>query len=72
VAELGHRIQWLELFRPFAAVKALTVDELLSCHIPPALVDLTRERAAEVLPALELLCLEDEQVVALEDPRQYL
>jgi hypothetical protein len=57
---LGIGIRWLELFRPFAAVKALIVDNLLSWNIPLALQDVTEERAAEVLPALELLCLKGE------------
>ena len=68
-AELGDGIRSLEFFSPFTAVKALIVDEHLSRHIPPALKNVTEERAAEVLPALELLCLEGEfegEVASLE------
>ena len=66
IDELGESIQWLELFRPFTAVKALSVDNELSWHIAFALHDVTGERAAEVLPALELLCLEDKPVTSVE------
>ena len=53
--ELGVGIQWLELFRPFTAVKALSVDDELSSHIPPALQSVTSEGASEVFPVLNLL-----------------
>jgi hypothetical protein len=65
-AERGDGIRWLEFLRPFTAVKALFVEKPLSRHIPLALKNVTGERAAEVLPALELLCLEDELVASLE------
>lgn len=55
--KLGQGIRWLELFRPFTATKALSVDDELSCYIPLALKSVTSERAAEVLPALNLLRL---------------
>jgi hypothetical protein len=63
---LGHNIRWLELFRPFTAVEALNVDGPLSWQILFALKDVTEERAAEVMPALEWLCLEGEPVASLE------
>jgi len=63
--ELGHNIRWLELFRPFTAVTALIVYGL-SWEILLALNNVTEERAAEVLPALELLCLKGEPVASLE------
>ncbi|KAH9161113.1 hypothetical protein EDB89DRAFT_2235287 [Lactarius sanguifluus] len=65
--QIGDGIQWLELFRPFTAVKALCVDDRLSRHIPLALNSVAEESAAEVLPALELLCLESEPVTAVEE-----
>jgi len=64
--ELGNGIRWLELFRPFTAVKALGVDEELSWHIPLALQNITGETAAEVLPALELLCLENQPTTSVK------
>jgi hypothetical protein len=63
---VGHDAQWLELFRPFTAVEALNVDGPPSWQILLALKDVTGERAAEVLPALEWLCLEGEPVASLE------
>ncbi|KAH9040344.1 hypothetical protein EDB85DRAFT_128608 [Lactarius pseudohatsudake] len=59
---LGDRIRWLELLHPFTAVKALGVQDKLSRRIVLALRRITGERAAEVLPALELLCLENRPV----------
>jgi len=56
---LADRILWLQLLRPFTAVKVLSVQNALSPHVAFALQSVTGERAAEVLPALELLCLQD-------------
>ena len=56
--DLGDDILWLQLLRPFAAVKVLSVQGELSHHVALALKDITVERAAEMLPALELLCLQ--------------
>jgi hypothetical protein len=64
-AELSHDIRWLELFRPFTAVTALIVYDLL-WEIPIALNNVTEERAAEVLPALALLCLKGKPVTSVE------
>ena len=52
-------IQWLELFCPFTAVKSLNVYASLSKHVALALNSVTGTGTAEVLPALELLCLEN-------------
>ncbi|KAH9066939.1 hypothetical protein EDB83DRAFT_2519255 [Lactarius deliciosus] len=62
---LGEGVQWLELLPPFTAVKALRADCELSGHISLALNSVAEESAAEVLPALELLCLESELVAAV-------
>ena len=56
---LGPGVPWLELFRPFTALKALYVGDELSIQIPLALGRVTSERAAEVLPALNLLRLKN-------------
>jgi len=53
-------VQWLEIFRPFTAVKSLYVCEEFAQHIAPALQELG-ERAADVLPAMESLFLEELQ-----------
>lgn len=50
--------EWLELLRPFAAVKNLYLAEEYAPHIVPALKEVVRERETEVLPALECLFLE--------------
>ena len=50
--------QWLEIFRPFTAVKYLYISSELMRHVAPALQKLIGERVAEVLPALLTLFLE--------------
>ncbi|KAH9168997.1 hypothetical protein EDB89DRAFT_1546968 [Lactarius sanguifluus] len=49
---------WLELLRPFTTVQALHVSEKLARHLALALENVTME----VLPALDLLCLNDHSV----------
>jgi hypothetical protein len=53
--------QWLELFRPFTAVRTLRIALELQPLILLALQELTGERATEVLPALDSLYLEGYQ-----------
>jgi hypothetical protein len=50
--------QWLELIRPFTAVKGLYISRELVPRIAPALRELVGERVTEVLPALQTLFLE--------------
>jgi len=57
--ELGDEILWLQLLRPFTTVKVLSVQNALSHYVAFSLQNVTGERAAEVLPALELLCLQN-------------
>jgi hypothetical protein len=52
-------MEWLELFRPFTAVRTLRISRDFLPLIVPALRELTGERATEVLPALDSLYLED-------------
>jgi hypothetical protein len=49
--------QWLELFRPFTAVKDLYISPGFASRIAPALQVLAKERLTEVLPALQTLFL---------------
>jgi hypothetical protein len=49
--------EWLALFRPFSSMKGLSVSWQFAGHVACALEDMTMT-ATEVLPALELLCLE--------------
>jgi hypothetical protein len=51
--------QWLELFRPFTAVRTLRIHRKLQSLIVSALQELTGEGATEVLPALDSLYLEE-------------
>ena len=51
--------QWLELFRPFTAVRTLRIHHKLQSLIVPVLQELTGERAMEVFPSLDSLYLEE-------------
>ena len=51
--------QWLELLRPFTAVKDLNVSENFSPSVALVLQELDGERVTEVLPALRTLFLEE-------------
>ena len=51
-------MQWLEILRPFTALKNLYVSKKFVQYIVPPLQDLVEERVADVLPALESLLLE--------------
>jgi hypothetical protein len=53
--------QWLELFRPFTAVRTLGISVELQPLIVPALQELTGERATEVLPVLDSLSIDGYQ-----------
>jgi F-box-like len=57
-------IQWLEFFRPFTAVKNLHILQYFARFFALALQDLVRDRAADVLPALESILLEDADPVS--------
>ena len=47
--------QWLELLRPYTAVKDFYISKKCELRITPALQELVGERATEVLPALRTL-----------------
>jgi hypothetical protein len=64
---LSDEIQWLEFLLPFTAVKALSVQYKLASHVALALESVTEDWAAEILPALELLCLEDQPATSVEE-----
>ena len=55
------QIPWLELFRPFTAVRTLRISRDPQASIVHTLQELTGERAIEVLPELDGLYLEDYQ-----------
>jgi hypothetical protein len=54
-------IQWLELFRPFAAVKDLYIDKELAPRVVQGFQELVGERATEVLPAIQCFFVEGHQ-----------
>ena len=54
-----ENMEWLEIIRPFTAVKSFYVSEKFTECIAPALQELVRGRVTEVLPALERLFLEN-------------
>ena len=53
-----ENLEWLEVFRPFSAVRNLYVSEYLAQRITPALQDFPQERVADALPALDILFVE--------------
>ena len=53
---------WLEVFRPFTAVKNLYLSKELVPCIVPVLQELIGERVTEVLPALQNIFLQDLQL----------
>jgi hypothetical protein len=52
-------LDWLELLRPFSSVQTLFVSKELAWHISCAL---NSAMVTELLPALDMLCLEDQPV----------
>jgi hypothetical protein len=52
---------WLDLLRPYTAVKDLYLSQKLVPHIAPVLQQLVGERVTEVLPALQALFLDSEE-----------
>ena len=53
------KTQWVDLFHPFAAMKALHIPRELGPRIAPVLQELALPRAADVLPELKWLIFED-------------
>jgi hypothetical protein len=58
--------EWLELLRPFTVVKMLHASEQLAKQIALALDGVTGDMVAEVLPSLNSLWLDDQQVTSVE------
>jgi hypothetical protein len=61
-SRLGSSIQWLEILRPLTSVRSLSVKARLSQRVANALNNVTGAEAAEVLPALQSLCLENQKI----------
>jgi len=60
-------IEWVQLLRLFTSVQTLFVSGKFARYIACALQDLNGEMATEVLPALDLLCLEDHPVSSVDN-----
>ena len=57
----NENMQWLDVFRPFTAVKNLYVSKELTKRIACALQELVEERATDALPSLERLFMETDR-----------
>ena len=57
---------WVELLCPFIGVETMRVSKRLAGHVALALEDTTKEKAAEVLPSLHSLCLENQPEESVE------
>ena len=70
--EEGHQLkditnaEWLHLLRQFSAVQTLHVSLELAGYITCALEDIIEEVVTDVLPSLELICLEVQPVPSVE------
>ena len=51
-------IEWLQLLRPFSSVQTLFVSRELAGHVSRSLENTAATMVTEVLPALDMLCLE--------------
>jgi hypothetical protein len=63
----GPQIDWSHLLYQFSAVKTLLVHRELAGHVDLALEYIMDEMVTEVLPSLELICLEGERVPLLDN-----
>jgi len=59
-------VEWLDLFRQFPATQTLHVSLELTGYIALALEDVTEEMVTDILPSLELICLEVQPVPSVE------
>jgi hypothetical protein len=55
-------IEWLELLRPFSSVQTLFVSKEFAGHVSRSLDVVPEVMVTELLPALDILCLEDQPV----------
>jgi hypothetical protein len=55
-------IDWLQLLRPFSSVQTLFVSKEFAGQVSRSLDDIPEVMATELLPALDMLCLEDQPV----------
>ncbi|KAH9008417.1 hypothetical protein EDB83DRAFT_2681314 [Lactarius deliciosus] len=62
--------EWVELFRPFTAMRKLYICKELAECITRALGDRTEESSTQVLPSLESLCVEDKNATYVRERRE--
>jgi hypothetical protein len=55
-------IDWLQLLRPFSSVQTLFISREFVGHVSRALKGIPEAMVTELLPALDMLCLEDQPV----------
>ncbi len=60
-------VEWLQLLHPFSSVQTLSVSGRFAGHVSRALEDIAGVMVTEVLPALDLLCLEDQPVSSVDN-----
>jgi hypothetical protein len=53
-------IEWLQLLRPFSSVRTLFVSRQFSGHVSRSLENIPAVMATEILPSLDMLCVEDQ------------
>src|SRR6266702_5181803 len=61
-----HDDEWLHLLRQFSAVRTLHVSGEDAGHVALVLEDVTGEMVAEVLPVVDLICLDGQPVSSIE------
>ena len=59
-------VEWLHLLHQFSTVQTLHVSQGLAGHIALALENITGEMAVEMLPSLDLICLEGQPASSIE------
>jgi hypothetical protein len=59
-------VEWLHLLRQFSTVQMLYVSQELAGHVALALQDITGDMVAEVLPSLNLICLDGQLASSIE------
>ena len=59
-------IEWLHFLRQFSNVRSLTVYSELIGQVAPTLNDITAETGADVMPSLDLICIDGNSKTSLE------
>jgi hypothetical protein len=65
--EVLYDIDWLQLFRPLSSVRTLSVSGDLTRHVCDALENIAGAMVTEMLPALDLLYLDDQPISSIQN-----